>query len=99
VTVDRSALASETALVEAANAAAPETEFGSDALFAPLEALRVDRIDLSARARALIAAGLAIRTLLMQGIHELRRRVALGDGRWLVLESGIYGTARASSLD
>jgi hypothetical protein len=99
MTVDRSALAAEAALVEAANAATPEAEFGSGSLFAPLDAPRVDRIDLSARARTLVAAGTAIRALLIQGIHDVRRHVALGDGRWLVLDSGIYGTVRASSLD
>ena len=90
MTVDRSRVSSEAALAEAANVCAPDVDGGSDTAFAPLDAQCVDRIGLSARARTLIAAGLAVRALLIQGIHELRRRVAVGDGRWLVLESGIY---------
>ena len=94
MTVDRSLLSSELGRVDRAHAGPDEVDAVSDAYFASLESGRVDRIALSSRARALIAAGLAVRAFVIGRLEELRQRVAIGWGRWLVLESGIYGIGR-----
>jgi hypothetical protein len=53
-------------------------------------AARTDAISLSARAAALLRAGLAVRAYVMSGWEHVRRTVALASGRTLVLENGIY---------
>ena len=63
----------------------------SDAFFDPIDATRIDRIALSPRAQALIAAGLAVRAFVLDRVDEIRQRIKVGKGRWLVFESGIYG--------
>jgi hypothetical protein len=89
MTIPRSRLAPVAAALEEARAGAVDGDF--DALVMTAEAGREDRIGLSARASMLIAAGLALRAYVCSGIEDVRQRVALGRGRWLVVESGLYG--------
>lgn len=91
MTVDRSRVASDAEAIDAANAEASDVGPVADPLFSSLELVRVDRISLSNRAGALLAAGLALRAFVAMGIEDICQRVALDRGRWLVLESGIYG--------
>ena len=51
-----------------------------------------DAITLSARAAALVRAGLAVRAFVMAGWEHVRRLVTLSNGRSLVFENGLYGT-------
>lgn len=56
---------------------------------ATLEGVRLDRILLSARASAIIAAGMAVRAFLLQGVENLYRRVTVGR-KTIVMEAGFY---------
>jgi hypothetical protein len=84
-----SALASirgaQTEPVEAADAVAAVASW-----HAPV--LKRDAITLSARAAALVRAGLAVRAYVMAGWENVRRLVTLSNGQSLVLEYGLYGT-------
>ena len=51
-----------------------------------------DAITLSARAAALVRAGLAVRAYVMAGWENVRNLVTLSNGRTLVFENGLYGT-------
>lgn len=88
MTVPRSRLAPAASLEETRSDAIGIDEL--DPLAYAAEALREDKIGLSARASALITAGLALRAYVRSGIEDVRQRVALGRGRWLVLETGLY---------
>jgi len=70
--------------------------FGADADLAieQAETARIDRIALSPRAHALIAAGLAVRAFALEHAADVRRTIALGAGRSLVFDGGIYGVDR-----
>jgi hypothetical protein len=50
-----------------------------------------DAITLSARAAALVRAGLAVRAYVMAGWENMRRIVTLPNGRTLLFENGLYG--------
>ena len=90
MTIDRPRSAPTAASPDARVAGSEGIDDAGELDFAPLEASRLDRIALSARAQALIAAGLAVRAFVLHGIEEVYRRVTLDRGRWLTLESGIY---------
>ena len=49
-----------------------------------------DAITLSARASALVRAGLAVRAYVMAGWEHVRRIVTLANGQSLVFENGLY---------
>ncbi len=51
-----------------------------------------DVIIVSTRALALVRAGLAVRAFVIHGLEGLRRTIAIGAGRTLCLEYGIYRT-------
>lgn len=53
-----------------------------------------DAITLSARATALVRAGLAMRAYVMSGWENVRKLVTLPSGRSLVFENGLYGLGR-----
>jgi len=80
-----------TAPIEAAPGGSLGAPCGVDDLASPLEAVRLDRISLSARAGALIEAGLKVRAYVMRGLEQVRAYVALPNGWTLVLEDGLYG--------
>jgi hypothetical protein len=52
-----------------------------------------DVIIVSPRALAIVRAGIAVRAFVIRGLETLRRTIALGEGRTLVLEYGIYRAA------
>ena len=91
MTVDRSRVASDADAIDGANAQAGGVGAAADPFLGQLEPVRVDRISLSNRAGAMLAAGLALRAFIITGIEDICQRVALDRGRWLVLESGLYG--------
>lgn len=90
MTIDRSRVAHDAPPIGPLQVGTNDVD-ASYAFFDPIDATRIDRIALSPRAQALIAAGLAVRAFLLDRVDEIRQRIALGKGRWLVLESGIYG--------
>jgi hypothetical protein len=49
-----------------------------------------DAITLSARATALVRAGLAVRAYVMAGWENVRRLITLSNGRAVVFEHGLY---------
>lgn len=75
----------QTTPVEAADAVAAIASW-----HAPLS--KRDAITLSARAAALVRAGLAVRAYVMVGWEHLRRLITLPNGQSLVLEHGLYNT-------
>jgi hypothetical protein len=91
VTIDRSRVVHDAPLIGPPHADSSAVDAASDAFFDFIDATRVDRIVLSPHAQGLIAAGLAVRAFLLDRVDEIRQRIALGNGRWLVFESGIYG--------
>ena len=90
MTVRESASGGESTNVAPVTTAAVEYADAGDLEPAIHNTLRVDQIALSRHASALIAAGLAVRALLIKGFEEIQKRIALPNGRSLVLESGIY---------
>jgi hypothetical protein len=91
VTIDRSHVAHDPPPIGPPHAGGNGIDSASDIYFDPFEATRIDRIALSPRAHALIAAGLKVRAFVLDRVEDIRLRIALGNGRWLVFESGIYG--------
>ncbi len=91
MTIDGSRVAHDAPPIGPPHAGATGIDAASDPYVDPIDAMRIDRIALSPRAHALIAAGLAVRAFLLERVDEIRQRIALGNGRWLVFESGIYG--------
>jgi hypothetical protein len=73
----------QTAPVEAADAVAAIASWHT-----PIS--KRDAITLSARAAALVRAGLAVRAFVMVGWEHIRRLVTLSNGQTLVLEHGLY---------
>jgi hypothetical protein len=73
----------QTSSVEAADAVAAIASWHT-----PLS--KRDAITLSARAAALIRAGLAVRAYVMVGWEHIRRLVTLANGQSLVFEHGLY---------
>ena len=80
-----SARGAQAAPVEAADAAAAIASW-----HAPLS--KLDAITLSARAAALVRAGLAVRAYVLAGWEHIRRFVTLPNGQSLVFENGLYKT-------
>jgi len=76
-------LGAQTAPVEAADAVAAIASW-----HAPLS--KRDAITLSARAAAIIRAGLAVRAYVMVGWEHVRRLITLPNGQSLVFEHGLY---------
>jgi hypothetical protein len=75
---------------EASPAEAIESPLASDSLAFSAETIRRDRIVLSARANALLAAGLFLRVHIMHTLETLHQTLLLGANRSLILDSGIY---------
>jgi hypothetical protein len=88
VTVARSGSAAEASAAESVQTGAVADDV-VDLAAATLEGARVDRILLSARASAIIAAGLAVRAFILRGVEELHRRITVGR-QTIVLDAGIY---------
>jgi hypothetical protein len=57
--------------------------------------LHGDVVMASAEALAIVKAGLLVRALVIAGLEKLKRSVALGGGRMLTLEYGVYRVTRA----
>jgi hypothetical protein len=91
VTIDGSRVAPDAVPIGPPHAGYGGIDSASDAYVDTIDAMRIDRIALSPRAHALITAGLAVRAFVLDRVEDIRQRVALGNGRWLVFESGIYG--------
>jgi len=91
VTIDGSRVAPNAPPNGPQSAGAIDVDAASDAYLNPIDSTKIDRIALSPRAQALIAAGLAIRAFVLDRVDEIRQKISLGHGRWLVFESGIYG--------
>jgi hypothetical protein len=88
MTVARSGSADGALAAESVQAGAVADDL-VDLTAATLEGARLDRILLSARASAIIAAGLAVRAFVLRGVEELHRRIAIGR-QTIVLDAGIY---------
>lgn len=91
MTAPRSAGALATARGTQATPVEPADAAAAVALWhAPIS--KRDAINLSARAAALVRAGLAVRAYVMAGWENVRRIVALPNGRTLLFENGLYST-------
>ena len=53
-----------------------------------------DAITLSARAAAIVQAGLAVRAYVMAGWENMRRLITISNGRTIVFENGLYSLVR-----
>jgi len=59
---------------------------------------RIDSIVLSARAAAIVRAGLAVKAFVIASLETAYRKIELASGAAVLLEAGIYRLAQRSSL-